>query len=102
MWFLISGASTVAISIAGMIIHNLSLIHIFSHCPMGLDIPGLLALYNEHAFTEGGFIAPMALSAIPEDQQPSACIGCGSCEEVCPQQIHIPDVMEDFVERLNG
>ena len=73
-----------------------------SHCPMGLDIPGLLALYNEHAFTEGGFIAPMALSAIPEDKQPSACIGCGSCEEVCPQQIHIPDVMEDFVERLNG
>ncbi len=73
-----------------------------SHCPMGLDIPELLALYNEHAFTEGGFIAPMALSAIPEDKQPSACIGCGSCEEVCPQQIHIPDVMEDFVERLNG
>ena len=73
-----------------------------SHGPMGLDITGLLELYNEHAFTEGGFIAPMALSAIPEDKQPSACIGCGSCEEVCPQQIHIPDVMEDFVERLNG
>ena len=35
-----------------------------SHCPQGLDIPSLLALYNEHHFTEGGFIAPMALSAI--------------------------------------
>ena len=33
-----------------------------SHCPQGLDIPHLLALYNEHRFTGGGFIAPMALS----------------------------------------
>ena len=29
-----------------------------SHCPQGLDIPRLLALYNEHRFTGGGFIAP--------------------------------------------
>ncbi len=73
-----------------------------SHCPVGLDIPNLLALYNEHAFSEGGFIAPMALSAIPEDKQPGACIGCGSCEAVCPQQIHIPEAMRDFVARLKG
>ena len=26
------------------------------HCPRHLDIPGLLALYNEHTFTGGGFI----------------------------------------------
>ena len=46
-----------------------------SHCPKGLDIPRLLELYNEHKFTGGGFIAPMALAAVPEDKQPSACIG---------------------------
>ena len=40
-----------------------------SHCPQQLDIPALLALYNEHSFTGGGFIAPMALSAIPQDRQ---------------------------------
>ena len=39
-----------------------------SHCPQGLDIPNLLSLYNEHCFTGGGFIAPMALSAIPKDK----------------------------------
>ena len=39
-----------------------------SHCPQGLDIPNLLALYNEHCFTEGGFIAPMALSGDPGGQ----------------------------------
>ena len=73
-----------------------------SHCPQGLDIPSLLALYNEHCFTDGGFIAPMALSALPEDKQPGACIGCGSCEAVCPQQIKIPDAMADFAKKLGA
>lgn len=71
-----------------------------SHCPKGLDIPSLLELYNEHSFTGGGFIAPMALGALPEDKKPSACIGCRSCEKVCPQQIKISEAMADFTARL--
>ena len=71
-----------------------------SHCPQGLDIPKLLSLYNEHAITGGGFIAPMALGALPRDKRPKACIGCGSCEAVCPQPIKIASVMADFVEKL--
>ena len=71
-----------------------------SHCPQGLDIPHLLALYNEHRFTGGGFIAPMALSAIPADRQPSACVGCRSCEAVCPQQLKISEAMADFSAML--
>ena len=73
-----------------------------SYCPQGLDIPTLLALYNEHCFTEGGFIAPMALSAIPEEKHPNACIGCQSCEAVCPQQIKISEAMADFTQRLQA
>ena len=71
-----------------------------SRCPQGLDIPDLLALYNEHRFTGGGFIAPMALSAIPKEKQPSACVGCRSCEAVCPQQLKISEAMADFTARL--
>lgn len=71
-----------------------------SHCPKGLDIPNLLELYNEHSFTGGGFIAPMALSAVPEEKWPSACIGCRSCEKVCPQQIKISEAMADFAAKL--
>ena len=70
------------------------------HCPQGLDIPALLALYNEHCVTDGGFIAPMALSAIPEEKRPGACIGCRSCEAVCPQQIKVSEAMADFVRKL--
>ena len=71
-----------------------------SHCPQGLDIPSLLSLYNEHAYTGGGFIAPMALSALPEDKLPQACLQCRSCEQVCPQQIKISEVLADFSEKL--
>ena len=71
-----------------------------SHCPQSLNIPELISLYNEHAYTGGGFIAPMALSALPEDKRPQSCIGCRSCEQVCPQQIRISEVMSDFSARL--
>lgn len=70
------------------------------HCPQGLDIPSLLGLYNEHSYTEGGFIAPMAMQALPEDKKPGACVGCRSCEAVCPQQIKISEAMADFVSRM--
>ena len=73
-----------------------------SHCPKGIDIPRMIELYNEHVFTGGGFIAPMALAAVPQDRQPSACIGCGKCAEVCPQRIDIPGIMKDFVQKLGA
>ena len=71
-----------------------------SHCPQKLDIPGLLALYNEHKFTENGFIAPMALAALPQEAWPNACVGCRSCEAVCPQQIEISGAMKAFSAML--
>lgn len=73
-----------------------------SHCPQGLDIPSLLELYNEHSFTGGGFIAPMALMAVPKEKHPNACVGCKSCEAVCPQQIKISDAMADFATKLKA
>ena len=71
-----------------------------AHCPKGIDIPKILALYNEHVFTGGGFIAPMAISALPDDKKPNACIGCKSCEAVCPQQLKIAEAMSNFVDLL--
>ena len=71
-----------------------------THCPQGLDIPELIKLYNEHCLTGGGFIAPMALMAVPDNKKPSACVGCRSCEAVCPQQIKISEAMSDFTAKL--
>lgn len=72
-----------------------------SHCPQKIDIPFMIELYNEHVFTGGGFIAPMALMAVPKEQQPGACVGCRSCEAVCPQQIKISEILSDFVQKLS-
>lgn len=69
-------------------------------CPLGLDIPKLMELYNEFNFSGGGFLAPMMVSAMPEEKRPSACIGCRSCEAMCPQSIHISEVMADFAAKL--
>ena len=72
-----------------------------AHCPKNLDIPYLLDLYNEHVFTKDfAFIAPMALQALDKDKRPDSCIGCRSCEKVCPQQIKISEVLTDFSNKL--
>ena len=72
-----------------------------SHCPQELDIPRLLELYNEHlSRPDFAFIAPMALGAMPADKHPGACIGCGACSAVCPQQIDIPAALAHFAELM--
>ena len=70
-------------------------------CPMGLDIPNLISLYNEYTYTGGGFLAPMRISSLPEEKRPSACLGCRACEEVCPQCIKISEVLAAFSEKLS-
>lgn len=71
-----------------------------SHCPKELPIPELIALYNEHKATGGGFIAPMAVGSMPEEKRPASCIGCKSCEQVCPQQIKISEMMSEFTSMI--
>ena len=53
-----------------------------------------------NAITGGGFIAPMAVEALPEEKRPAACIGCRSCEAVCPQQLKISEALADFARKL--
>lgn len=71
-----------------------------SHCPMELDIPTLLELYNNHKFSGNAYMRPEALGELDENKLPTACIGCRSCEAVCPQQIGISEVLADFSSRM--
>ena len=74
-----------------------------TECPMGLDIPKLLAAYNQkRAGASGDFIASMIVGSLPEDKRPDACIGCGACAAVCPQAIDIPAALADFAALLAG
>ncbi len=64
-------------------------------CPMGLDIPSLIATYNELT-VEAKTNAIMWMEVLDEDKLPSACIGCGACTHICPQGIDVPALMKDL------
>ena len=68
-------------------------------CPMGLDIPRLLQLYNEYTFSNSEFIA-YTVADMHKEKRPSACLGCRVCERMCPQNIKIATVLADFDEKL--
>ncbi len=67
------------------------------NCPMGIDIPAVLALFNKVKIGDGWGIKDeiAKLEAGPDD-----CIGCRACTIECPQSIQIPDLMEEFKEKL--
>lgn len=71
-----------------------------THCPQELNIPWFIELYNEHIYSAGGFIAPMAMGSLDDSKKPSACLGCKACEAVCPQNIKISEMMADFADKL--
>lgn len=69
-------------------------------CPVQLDIPYLLSLYNEYRYSPS-FNVAQRVEALPSDKQPSCCVGCSACSNTCPQKIDVPAHLSDFVNRLS-
>ena len=69
-------------------------------CPAKLDIPMLIAGYNDMKF-QAGMTVRMQMDGTPKEKWPGNCIGCGACAAVCPQHIEIPDIMTEFAEMLD-
>lgn len=67
-------------------------------CPMGLNIPKLIAIYNE--INNGGAMLRFNLDVQKDDENPSRCISCGACSRICPQSINIPDIMQKLTESI--
>ncbi len=68
-------------------------------CPMGLDIPMFLSVYNELKVLPS-VNASMRIEALPADKQPAACISCGACSGICPQKIDVPQKLQHLDELL--
>ena len=60
-------------------------------CPVGLDIPLWMNLYNELALTHDQDTWEKAMK---KEVNPTACIGCGRCTSHCPQSIGVPEIMD--------
>jgi len=68
-------------------------------CPMKLDIPMLIATYNEanHGVT---WYVEDVLDSLADDKKPGSCTACGACNPLCPQDIDIPDTFKKFCDLL--
>ena len=86
----------------GKIVPCTSCKYCVSHCPKDLDIPSFMWHYNETKFTGGGFISAMYIMSLPKDKVPAACIGCRSCEKVCPQTIKISEAIKELDSMTAG
>ena len=45
-------------------------------------------------------IRDKSIEIVPEEKRPAACIACGSCAAVCPQQLPIPETFAKLTELL--
>ena len=59
-------------------------------CPRSIDIPAVLAAYNEYIKTQDKDF----LTALDKEKGPNSCIACRQCERLCPQGIKISEVMK--------
>lgn len=71
-------------------------------CPMGLEIPTILAMANDMAVDRGNFNTVARYTALGEGKHAGDCIGCGQCSEICPQKIDVPAEMQRMAELMGG
>jgi hypothetical protein len=63
-------------------------------CPNGVNIPGNFEYFNyAHLFDDLAGARFKYKVFLTEEQRSSACIACGTCEELCPQKIAIREWM---------
>ena len=72
-------------------------------CPKQVNIPGTFAAYNRR-YQEGAFwglVEYVMASVLQKDcTAASACIGCGKCEQHCPQHLPIREKLKEASREL--
>ena len=69
-------------------------------CPQGIDIPSLMTLQR---YSEGYGLHQWALERYREQKaKPGDCLQCGECEEKCPYDLPIRDLLQICLRRFEG
>ncbi|MEM2050774.1 MAG: aldo/keto reductase [Thermoproteota archaeon] len=70
-------------------------------CPNGVDIPENFEVYNHGVAYNAIWSARWVYNNnIPAERRASACVGCRTCEEKCPQKIKISEWMQKVDKEL--
>ena len=74
-------------------------------CPKNVDIPGTFAAYNcrYHEGKFWGFMDYVKCTMLRKNSTAASnCVGCGKCEQHCPQEIPIRQKLKDAQGELEG
>ncbi len=80
--------------------------HYCMPCPSGVNIPSCFEAYNTmHVFGDKQSAHGLYLSRLydmfsDEPSYASLCENCGACEEACPQQLPIQDLLSDVAKEF--
>ncbi len=68
-------------------------------CPNGVSITHNFKLYNQaEIYDEYEENREKYMERLDEEKRASACVRCGQCEEACPQNLPIMDLLEEVAE----
>lgn len=70
----------------------------FNSCSHGIEIPNLFDLYNKAHIYEDYEKRKEKYYDMGQGSRASACIECEECEEKCPQNLPITDLLKEIVE----
>ncbi len=71
-------------------------------CPEGVDIPKILAIYNDARMYGDLRRQRLAYGWLREAERAERCTACRACEELCPQGIVVSEWMQTISETLGG
>lgn len=63
-------------------------------CPEGVAIPEVLEALDTAAIFEDEKAARRQYGFLGEEKDARACVGCGACEEACPQSVEIIEMLK--------
>ena len=63
-------------------------------CPEGVAIPEVLEALDTAAIFEDEEAARRQYGFLGEEKDARACVGCGACEEACPQSVEIIEMLK--------
>lgn len=58
-------------------------------CPAGVDIPKSFQIWNNMSMYQNAALTRRAWEGLEAQARPDRCVGCGRCEEACPQHLSI-------------